>query len=129
MSFFLHELLLSAKYLQLKKFITILLLINFLVFQYARQLSYWECRLSDYFKPENEKCDCEKLIKVIIGQTRPPSIPIAHNHFHVDESFYPSAVIAETETFYTSLFARFMRRTIFINKIIPGRLDRPPQNC
>ena len=117
----------STKYLPLRSIITILLLINFLVFQYARQLNYWECRLSNNLKTENEKCDCEKLIKVVTGQTKPFPAPLVHNHFHVDESFYPSSSIIETRIFYSSLPTRFIARKIFIPKIISGRLDRPPQ--
>ncbi len=129
MSFFCVCFLLTAKYLRLKKFITILLLTHFLVFQYARQFSYWECRLSNYFNTENEKCDCEKLVKAITGQAQPSPTPIAHNHFHLDESFYPSFSVAETGNVYINLFTRFINRNVFINTMIPGRLDHPPQNC
>lgn len=112
---------------QLRKIITILLLTNFLVFQYARQVSYWECRVFNYFKTENQKCDCEKLIKVITGQTKPSPDPVIHNHFQLDESFYPSATITETNNLYSCFFNWSKAREIFICKMAPGRLDRPPQ--
>lgn len=116
-----------TKYFQLRKLITILLLTNFLLFQYARQVSYWECSISNYFRTENQKCDCEKLIKVVAGQTKSSPVPAVHNHFHLDESFYPSASITDTGNFYAYLSNWCVSREIFIGRMIARRLDRPPQ--
>lgn len=112
---------------QLRKIITILLLTNFLVFQYARQVSYWECRIFNYLKTENQKCDCEKISKMIAGQTQSSPVSAIHNHFHLDESFYPSFSIPEMGYYYASQFTRQMPREDSICKRGTGRLDRPPQ--
>lgn len=114
------------QYLRLKNCATILLLISFLVFQYARQLSYWECRLFNSFRAGNETCDCEALVKTITGPSNAEQLPAAHNHVHIDESFYP-ARIDGTISFYTQLPARPMTKNYFIPARLPRSIDRPPQ--
>jgi hypothetical protein len=121
----LHEIVYNSINLRLKNGITILLLINFLVFQYARQLSYWECRLSNSFKTKNEKCDCEKMVTSIAGSPKSQGTPVTHNHFHVDESFFPAWII-EPASFYTQLPGRLMIKVFFIPALIPRSIDRPP---
>lgn len=106
---------------------TILLLTSFLVLQYARQLSYWECRLSNSFKTESQKCDCEKLVKQAARQDEAFPVPAVHNHFHLDESYYPSRNISTEGINHATVSAWFPAGFIFIGKVIPGRLDRPPQ--
>lgn len=59
----------------------------FALSQYARQLSYLECRLGNSFKESSTRCDCEKIL-----QSPAPAdetIPAAktHAHFHPDEFF------------------------------------------
>ena len=110
----------------LRSITTILLLTSFLVLQYARQVSYWECRLSNYFKTENQKCDCEKLIKLNASQEEPFPVPAVHNHSHLDESFYPSRIIATEGMYNTETLSWSFPGHSFIERIIPGRLDRPP---
>jgi len=109
----------------LKKLTTILLLASFLVFQYARQISYWECRLSNSFKVTNEKCDCEQLSNQLSDQSEP--VPAHNNHFHVDETFYPAFTLAIKKSFVIQQSSLGMTLQVFINKIIASRLDRPPQ--
>jgi hypothetical protein len=111
----------------LKKLTTILLLASFLVFQYARQVSYWECRLSNSFKISNEKCDCEQMINQVSDQSEPLPFPAHHNHFHVDETFFPACTLTIKKSFDTQQSSTGMMLQVFINKIIASRLDRPPQ--
>jgi hypothetical protein len=112
---------------QLRKMLTILLLANFLVFQYARQVTYWECRFFNYLKTENKKCDCEKISKLIAGQTKSFPVPALHNHFHLDESFYPSFSIHDMGYNQASHFTSRDPRQKSACKRGAGRLDRPPQ--
>jgi hypothetical protein len=108
--------------------ITIMLMLtSFLVLQYARQVSYWECRLSNYFKTASQKCDCEKLVKQVEGQGETSPVPVVHNHFHLDESFYPSRIISAEEIYCAAISAWCLARQFFTGKIIPARVDHPPQ--
>jgi hypothetical protein len=112
--------------LSIEEVTTILLLASFLVFQYARQVSYWECRLSNSFKVSNEKCDCEQMINQVTDQSE-PQVPVHHNHFHVDETFFPACALAIKKSFDMQQSSQGMMLQVFINRIIASRLDRPPQ--
>jgi hypothetical protein len=111
----------------LRKVTTILLLSSFLVFQYARQLTYWECRVSNSFKVSNEKCDCEQAINQVTDQSEPLQVPVHHNHFHVDETFFPPRTLTIKKSFDMQQSSPGMMLQVFINKIIASRLARPPQ--
>jgi hypothetical protein len=66
----------------MRKFTVILLLVAFTTGQYAKQLTYWQCRLSNIVRNDAARCDCEKLIV----QTKPsdqPVLPVNHNHIHI----------------------------------------------
>jgi hypothetical protein len=80
----------------------------------------------NYLKTENQKCDCEKLIKQE-GKTAPSPVPAIHNHFHLDESFYPSRIISTEGFCNTEISVRCLARHVFMEKIMLSRLDRPPQ--
>jgi hypothetical protein len=113
---------------RLRSITTILLLTSFLALQYAWQVGYWECRLSNYFKAENQKCDCQNLIKqAAAGQDESSPMSAVHNHFHVDDSFYPPCIISTEGIYNTKIFFGSSPGYTFIERIIPGRLDRPPQ--
>jgi len=112
---------------QLKKITTILLLASFLVFQYARQVSYWECRVSNSFKANNEKCDCEQLVDQVADQGEPFPASAHNNHFHVDDGFYPAGAVAIKKSIVINQSSRGMTLTVFLNNIIASRLERPPQ--
>jgi hypothetical protein len=111
----------------LKKTTTILLLASFLVFQFARQVSYWECRLSNSFKAGNEKCDCEQLSNQVSDQSEPFPISAHHNHIHVDETFYPAYTHTIKKSFVLKQSSPGSMLQVFINRIMASRLDRPPQ--
>jgi len=111
----------------LKKVTTILLLASFMVFQYARQVTYWECTVSNSFKVSNEKCDCEQMINQVTDQSEPFPVPVHHNHFHVDETFFPACTLIIKKSFDMQQSSPGMMLQVFINKSIASRLDRPPQ--
>jgi len=82
-----------------KKLSAILLLISTFTFsQWARQLSYLECKFFNAFRTETAKCDCEKLAGLDKEDTGQPS-PALHYHFHPDEFFFPGKKIAITPVF------------------------------
>ncbi len=65
----------------MQKFASILLICLFVFSQYAKQLSYIECKLSNKFKPDTAKCDCET--KLIQDNSSVPEQPANTTHFHV----------------------------------------------
>jgi hypothetical protein len=65
----------------------ILLISIFAFSQYARQLSYIECKISNTLRSSSLKCDCEKQagFDKQDNKTGPPAK--AHLHIHLDEFF------------------------------------------
>lgn len=66
----------------------IILVVTFFAAQYARQASYLECKLANYFKTASAQCDCEKILIVDNDRSDPSPMPAPHNHIHVDESYF-----------------------------------------
>jgi hypothetical protein len=64
----------------------IILLIAIVTAQYARQVSYWECRLANSFQENNLRCNCERLL-LSPDSTDTPAIPMGHNHAHLDDLY------------------------------------------
>jgi hypothetical protein len=67
-----------------RKPVAVILLFAFVAAQYARQVSYLECKLVNYFSQSAVKCDCEKLLGFTTDSPA-SSLPIIHNHIHLDE--------------------------------------------
>jgi hypothetical protein len=65
-----------------------ILLISLLAFsQYARQLSYLECKLSNTFKPDSSRCDCDKKAGLDKKDNNQSPVSKVHTHIHFDEFF------------------------------------------
>jgi len=73
--------------IKLKNIAAILLIILFAFSQYARQLSFLECKISNTFKFTTTKCDCEKQAGLDKKDTSPSPNSKTHNHIHLDEFF------------------------------------------
>ena len=59
----------------------------FILSQYARQISYLECQLSNRFTTAELRCDCEK--KLDTSETPEKELPVnTHRHIHADEYFF-----------------------------------------
>lgn len=95
----------------MQKIASILLICLFACSQYAKQLSYIECKLSNKFKPDTVKCDCET--KLAQDNSSAPDQPANTTHFHVhaDEVYFLeqcshteqfSATIEKTNSRYLS---------------------------
>lgn len=70
------------------KLTSILLIFLFALSQYAKQLSYIECRISNAFKADAVKCDCEtKLVQVNPSSPEQPE-GLVHFHVHIDDIFF-----------------------------------------
>jgi hypothetical protein len=65
----------------------ILLISIFAFSQYARQLSYLECKFSNTFKTSTTKCDCEKQAGFDKQDTNQPPVSATHTHIYLDEFF------------------------------------------
>jgi len=109
-----------------RKLTAILLLITFAVSQYAKQASYMECVLSNYFSAPAGKCDCAKIISKGKNATDSSSLPVLHNHIHVDESYFPSPVISRV--FYSGDYrvTSFFTGDSSLRDGIRDELYRPP---
>ena len=68
----------------MQKFSAIVLLLSFAFFQYARQLSYWECRILNAFSSSGQ-CDCEKILTKTNNTAK--ESPVVHFHVHPDDLF------------------------------------------
>jgi hypothetical protein len=64
-----------------QKIIAITLIGVFALSQYAKQLIYIECKISNNFKQESAKCDCETKLAQDISES--PDQPANTTHFHV----------------------------------------------
>ncbi|HLG39396.1 MAG TPA: hypothetical protein VI461_06995 [Chitinophagaceae bacterium] len=71
----------------MRKLSAILLIGLFTFSQYARQLSYLECKLSNVFKPNLSKCDCDKKISLVSQDSNPSPASKVQTHIHLDEFF------------------------------------------
>jgi len=69
------------------KLSAILLISIFAFSQYARQLSYLECKFSNTFKTSTTKCDCEKQAGFDKKNDKQPPVSATHTHIHMDEFF------------------------------------------
>jgi len=72
---------------RVRKFSAILLVCLFTFSQYARHLSYLECKILNTLQPVSKKCDCEKIAGFDKPGEVPFSAPKIHLHIHVDEFF------------------------------------------
>jgi hypothetical protein len=71
----------------LKKPVAIFAILVFALSQYARQISFLECQLSNRAIPTELRCDCEKKLVATGGQEK--SEPVTqHRHVHADEYFF-----------------------------------------
>jgi len=82
-----HQLLL------VRRFTAIILLAAFAITQYAKQVNYLECKLSNYFKMTAASCDCEKIVHGGKGTADQSPLPLPHNHIHIDESYLSSQTL------------------------------------
>ena len=71
----------------MRKLSAILLISIFAFSQYARQLSYLECKFSNTFKTATTKCDCEKQSGFDKKDGKEPPVSKIHTHIHLDEFF------------------------------------------
>jgi hypothetical protein len=111
-----------------RKFTAIILLTAFVASQYARHISFFECKLANYFKASTERCDCEKIIGEKSNSADQDPLPVVHNHFHLDESYCPPG---KSETDNHSIDSRIIYSTAHFTLLITegffGSVDRPPQ--
>lgn len=84
----------------MRKLSAILLLCIFVFSQYARQLSYFECKFSNTFKVSSSKCDCEKLAGFENKDTNEAPLSKIHTHIHPDEFFNLNKIDIEDYLFF-----------------------------
>jgi hypothetical protein len=66
----------------------ILIICIFAISQYAKQLSYVECKFSNTFKPFTAHCDCEKRLETGKSANAELPVPKTHTHLHPDDFFF-----------------------------------------
>jgi hypothetical protein len=72
----------------LQKIIAIALICVFAFSQYAKQLSYVECKVSNTFKSETAKCDCETILSNNIPVSPDQPANPTHFHVHIDDVYF-----------------------------------------
>jgi hypothetical protein len=85
-----------------RKLSAILLICLFAFSQYARQLSYLECKFSNTFKSNTAKCDCEKQAGLDKKDDSPSPASKIHSHIHPDEFFAVTKGLAIERYFKTA---------------------------
>lgn len=111
---------------QLRKLTAVIVLLVFFVSQYERQLGYANCRITNYFKPDGNKCDCEQLLENSSSPVADNTAPPVHVHHHPDESYFPP--LSSKVHFFSYLNTVF---SVIQESALPfGNvygIDRPPQ--
>ena len=109
-----------------RKISALILSMAFLAAQYARQISFLECSVSNYFKAGTETCDCEKILVSETSDDQPG--PINHNHAHIDESYCLSggAILLSHPSTAKSKDSGYPQ--FGLHDGIYGQPDHPPDN-
>ncbi|MEI9909328.1 MAG: hypothetical protein WDO71_06505 [Bacteroidota bacterium] len=110
----------------MKGFTSIILLASFVIAQYAKQVSYLECRLSNYFNIPAEKCDCEKILIKDKGVADQSPLPVPHNHVHVDETYFPPQNVKPKLSFPGNCVVHIPCKDTVLSDGFYNRPDRPP---
>jgi hypothetical protein len=107
-----------------RKFSAILLFSIFVFAQYARQLSYLECKFSNAFKTSTTKCDCEKQAGFGKQDNRQLPVSTTHTHIHLDELF---AVAREAiaDSYYKNVTAKAIH--LLTEDVCEGNYPKPWQ--
>jgi hypothetical protein len=103
-----------------------ILLAAFIVLQFAKQVSYAECRLANYFAANGQPCDCEKIFAEKTGQDQSTQLPASHQHLHIDDVYSFASTVTE-QVWYSAGTSRHITTAAgrWINAIT-GSIDRPP---
>ncbi|HEY6504495.1 MAG TPA: hypothetical protein VIZ28_11020 [Chitinophagaceae bacterium] len=110
----------------MRRFTAIILLISFVVAQYAKQVSYLECMFSNNFKALADKCDCEKILNEDKDAADQYPLPVSHKHVHPDESYCLPQVVREIY-FSTGHLTHIAAACTKLNDGVSIEPDRPPQ--
>ena len=97
-----------------------------MVAQYARQVNYLECKVTNSFKNPQGRCDCEKIFPLKKNATDQSPVPVRHNHLHVDD-LYDTYEKLIREMYTHSPIIYCLSNPAMIRKGISSGLDRPPQ--
>ncbi|MBN8676122.1 MAG: hypothetical protein J0L56_18465 [Chitinophagales bacterium] len=103
-----------------------ILLAAFIVMQFAKQVSYAECRLTNYFSGSGKQCDCEKILAEKTGLDQSTQQPAGHQHLHIDDMYSFASLVTEKEWRIT-MAANYI--TTDVNRwknAVTGSIDRPP---
>jgi hypothetical protein len=112
----------------LRKQLSIFLLLVLLLTQYAKHISYLECRAVNFFADKNAAhCDCNRVFAdTKTPDVIPDSIP-RHTHIQVDENYYPFHAEWQVtdQTILRKLLFPFLEDAI-LNGVI-NEFEHPPQ--
>ena len=111
----------------LRKLTAILLVITFAISQYAKQASYLECVLFNYFKAPAQLCDCMKIISESKAATDHSPVPSAHNHLHIDESYLLPFSITRLRYYGDGVITSFLTTISQLEDGVENKQYRPPR--
>jgi len=103
-----------------------ILLAAFVVLQFAKQVSYAECRVASYFSGSGQPCDCEKIFVDNIEQNQSTQLPLSHQHLHIDDMYSFANLVTEKEWEITVLANHSTKDVNKWTNAITGSIDRPP---
>jgi hypothetical protein len=103
-----------------------ILLSAFIVLQFAKQVSYAECRLTNYFSGPGQQCDCEKIFAENTVQDKSTQLPLSHQHLHIDDMYNFTSFVTEKEWEITVIANHSTTDVNRWTNAITGSIDRPP---
>lgn len=103
-----------------------ILLAAFIVMQFAKQVSYAECRVTNYFSGSGKQCDCEKILAEKTGLEKSTQLPVSHQHLHIDDMYSFTNLVTEKEWEITVLANHSNTDVNKWTNAITGSIDRPP---
>lgn len=111
----------------MRKISILLLFTAFATGQYAKQLSYWQCKLVNIVLPSSPPCDCERLV-IDTDTDNPLATPVTHTHLHLDD-LYDTADV-EVNTSFALTFGLYKKSpTSALCEGMSALIDKPPSHC
>lgn len=110
----------------MQKTAALILFAAFVVLQFAKQVSYAECRLTNYFSGTGQPCDCEKILAEKTGLEKSTQLPLSHQHLHIDDMYSFASLVTEKEWEITAASNHIITDVNRWTNAITSSIDRPP---
>jgi len=110
----------------MKQLAAIFLICVFAFSQYAKQLSYIECKLANKIKSTTQQCDCEKKFETD-SSAKKSTAPQPHFHSVIDEYYSSTEPHIFTNNLHLSIEKKIFHFDTNLSEGNNFSPDRPPQ--